>query len=504
MKFSSLLFILLLSCTLSQFLFHTVSYPDTVSTDHIDLIIFNGSIYTMENSNPTVESIAIQGNTIFKLGSISELLTYADSNTKFLDLQGATLFPGFIDSHSHWIGDRALVGNTTALDAIDYVLRSGWTSISELFVNQDRLNELISLASTNSLKIRVNGYMPLSWHSDRFGNWYQDYTPGFEYTDHFRIGGVKIFLDNFPNNTLTLWFNQSEFTSLITEASDLGYQIAVHSISSNATDIALNSFEQLLVNDSNLLHRHRIEHLLEVRTDQIQRLNDLDLLASIQLTWLNSDWNDYLYIYTDNNLNSSNFGRWKDIIDSGVKTIGSTDFPWTEGPIGSIQNTIYSAVTRNGLLNNTPTDFMLNQRLTVDQVLKSITIDAAYGTFQEDVKGSIKVNKLADFVLLNKNPYVIAPNDLLTMEVIASIIGGTITYCNPIFTTRCIPSLEQPNSQDPSSTQFSSSSQVFSSTQVSTSSSSRVTLTTKGFEFLPIIAIIPIGLLLSKKKRFNK
>ena len=486
MKFIPLVFATLLIFSYSQISYLSENISDTTSSDQIDLIIYNGTIYTMEDQDPNVQSIAIQDNKIFKLGSYSDILKLAGSQTKLLDLQGSTLFPGFIDAHSHWIGDRALVGNNTASDAIENVLKSGWTSISELFVNQDRLTELRALDSANDLKLRVNAYMPLSWQLERFGDWYQQYPPGLEYSDHLRIAGVKIFLDNFPSGNLTLWFNQSEFTSLIKEVNDLGYQIAVHSMSSNATDIALNGFGQLVANstiDVNAIHRHRIEHLLDVRPDQIQKLKYLNLIASFQLTWVNSDWNDYIPIYTSNNLNASNFGRWKDIVDAGIPSMGSTDYPWSEGPIGSIQRVLYSAVTRIGLSNNTPTDYMLDQRLSIDQVLKLITINAAYGTFQENVKGSIKEGKFADFTLLSKDPYQIQPNDLLQMDVIASIIDGNLSYCNSKYTNFCIFSLPQ------------SSSSQFSSSQNSD------TATIPGFELITIFVVIPLVLKYSKYQK---
>ena len=89
---------------------------------------------------------------------------------------------------------------------------------------------------------------------------------------------------------------------------------------------------------------------------------------------------------------------------------------------------VSSAVTRVGGLGLTPTDWMLNQTISVEQALRLITIDAAYGTFQEDVKGSIKVGKFADLVMLSDNPLTVPENTLADIEVLMTMVGGVVEY----------------------------------------------------------------------------
>ncbi|MFW9864343.1 MAG: amidohydrolase family protein, partial [Candidatus Thorarchaeota archaeon] len=92
---------------------------------------------------------------------------------------------------------------------------------------------------------------------------------------------------------------------------------------------------------------------------------------------------------------------------------------------------VSSAVTRVGGLGLTPTDWMLNQTLGVEQALRLITINAAYGTFQEDVKGSIKVGKFADLVILSDNPLTVPENTLADIEVLMTMVGGVVEYAAP-------------------------------------------------------------------------
>jgi imidazolonepropionase-like amidohydrolase len=67
----------------------------------------------------------------------------------------------------------------------------------------------------------------------------------------------------------------------------------------------------------------------------------------------------------------------------------------------------------------------------VEQALRLITIDAAYGTFQEDIKGSIKVGKFADLVILSDNPLTVPENTLADIDVLMTMVGGVMEYIAP-------------------------------------------------------------------------
>jgi hypothetical protein len=80
---------------------------------------------------------------------------------------------------------------------------------------------------------------------------------------------------------------------------------------------------------------------------------------------------------------------------------------------------------------------MLDQRITIEEALRQITIDAAYGTFDEDVKGSLAPGKWADLVILTHNPLEVGIDDLLEIDVLATIVGGGFVYCAPTLSARC-------------------------------------------------------------------
>jgi predicted amidohydrolase YtcJ len=115
--------------------------------------------------------------------------------------------------------------------------------------------------------------------------------------------------------------------------------------------------------------------------------------------------------------------------------IGSTDTPWlvlavgNQMPHGSPLEAIHQAVTRQSYLGRTPEQWQLTQRLTVDQALRLFTVDAAYGTFEEDVKGSLAGGKYADLVILSADPTTVAVDSLLDIQVLATMVGGRVEYC---------------------------------------------------------------------------
>jgi predicted amidohydrolase YtcJ len=408
------------------------------SASPADVIFYHGTVLTMETEYPQAQAVAIQGDKIVAVGSDSEVLAFGGPETTLIDLEGRSLLPGFIDSHAHWIGDREVAGYSTPEEAVQAALENGWTSISELFVNQDRLDELVALDEDGRLRLRVNAYLPLNWQEDMFGDWYKAYQPGQEFSPRLRIGGVKIFLDT--NWGQTVFFSQEELNELVTEAHEAGFQIAIHTVGEASHDLILNAYENALQGESNENYRHRIEHVVFPDDDQLERMKQLGIIASIQPGLFDSDCTAEL----ENSVGpevAHRAARWRDLLELGVLSIGGTDFPWACAPGVSAPNespmkVIHGAVTRVGEAG-APPQWQLDQRITAEQALRLITIDGAYGTFEEDVKGSIAEGKLADLVILSANPLATPIEQVMDTEVIMTMVGGRVEYCRQGYDSLC-------------------------------------------------------------------
>ncbi|HSM70592.1 MAG TPA: amidohydrolase family protein [Anaerolineales bacterium] len=397
------------------------------------IFFYNGQIITMEDAQPQAEAVLIQGDTILAVGSEADILSLADSQTIKIDLEGKTLVPGFIDSHVHRIGDRGFAGIDSAEASIQLALEQGYTSMNEMFVNQERLDELRSLDEVGSLRLRVNAYLPLNYDEPKFGLWYQDYQPGFAYSPYLRLGGLKIFMDHGWGKGDLLW-TQAELDQTLTEATDLGWQIAAHSVGEPAHTMLLNTIERIQQTDPGRDHRFRIEHVIVISDEDVQRMADLNVLASVQLhapnTW-STDFDDF-YPEVDAEL-QSHFTRYRDLTEAGVRIIGSSDWPYAalEEGFGSPMKLLYQAVTRVGTGGHLPEDWMIGQEIPIELAMRSLTINGAYGTFEEDIKGSLKPGKLGDLVILSANPLDTPIENVPDIEVLMTMIGGKVEWCAP-------------------------------------------------------------------------
>jgi dihydroorotase-like cyclic amidohydrolase len=418
-----------------------------VNAQHIDRAFYNGNLITVDPSIPSAQAIAIDSDgNIAAVGSNSEILLLADDKTFLIDLEGRTMLPGFNDSHSHWFSWRQHIceftGDTTypSLEAIMETLSmNGWTSISELNMGRpdnssaEHLANALDLESNGKLSVRLNGY----WGSLNDGGLVEtlndhNMIPGHYYSDRIHTPGVKIYVDD-PFGTTNI-LTQEEVTTLVTSAYENGWQVAAHAVNESAVEMILSAYETVLGSESNENYRLRIEHAVKVSDVQLQRMKNKGIIASFQLVGP-PDWPDQETFQTYiSNTHPEWCLRWKDFMEAesgGLITTGSTDAPFNEITCDpSPFRAIYQAVTRQGYLSREHADWELNQRITVEEAIKLLTINGAYATFEEDIKGSLTHGKVADLVIVSQNPYELSdPIDLLDIEVLMTMVDGKVEFC---------------------------------------------------------------------------
>ena len=254
-------------------------------TAEADSVVLVGRIVTMDEPS-VAEAVFIEDGTVAAVGTRDEVLALAGDGVPVIDIGQNVAYPGFIDAHAHWIGDRESYHLDTAQQAIDAAVSRGWTSISEQWVNPERLKELTALATDEALLLRVDAYLALNFGTDFYGDWYTSREPG-AVDDHLRVQGLKIHLDDGWGAKL-LWA-PGELTATIDRANAAGWQVSVHAISAAAQGLALDAFETVIGPDGpNPLH-HRIEHAVQVTDEQLARLVAMDIPVVIQLDGV-ADW----------------------------------------------------------------------------------------------------------------------------------------------------------------------------------------------------------------------
>lgn len=252
----------------------------------------------------------------------------------------------------------------------------------------------------------------------------------------FKIGAVKIVQDGSiqgltgalfdpylvdPSEKGTLIYSQEKLTELILKFHKQGFQIAVHGNGDRAIDSIIKAYESALYVLPREDHRHRIEHCQMVHDDQLAKMAELGINASFFPIHVNY-WGDRHRDIFIGPKRASRIDPLKSAVKQGIIIGLHTDCPIT--PISPL-NCLYSAVARETLNGDI---LGKEERLTVTEALRALTIDAAVLGFEEHVKGSVELGKYADFVALSENPYEISPTELKDLKVDLTIIDGKIVY----------------------------------------------------------------------------
>ncbi|HRV34217.1 MAG TPA: amidohydrolase family protein, partial [Anaerovoracaceae bacterium] len=117
--------------------------------------------------------------------------------------------------------------------------------------------------------------------------------------------------------------------------------------------------------------------------------------------------------------------NWRTMADTGVLYACGSDAPVEHF---DVMKNIYCAVTRKTLAGDPPEGWYPEQRLTVEQAVRGFTINGAYASGEETLKGSIVPGKYADFVLLERDIFAIAPREIKEVDVLMTVLGGEIVY----------------------------------------------------------------------------
>jgi predicted amidohydrolase YtcJ len=319
--------------------------------------------------------------------------------------------------------DNALVA------AMNYFAGNGVTSVHGVDAG-GYLDAIERVRNKNGLITRIYAMVPLSYWK-RLGEKIETAGKG---DDWVKIGGVKGFVDGSlgshtaaflePYSDLVtdsgLFVNTREdLYNWISNSDKAGLQVMIHAIGDRAINFLLNTYEQVEKENGERDRRFRIEHAQHIAPSDINRFASLKVIASMQPYHAIDDgrWAEK-YIGPERIKTTYAF---RSLLDSGAKLAFGSD--WPVAPATPLEG-IYAAVTRRTLDDKNPDGWVPEQKITVDEALRAYTKDAAYASFDENIKGTLEPGKLADFVVLDQDITAIDPVRIRDVKVLQTYVAG--------------------------------------------------------------------------------
>ena len=214
----------------------------------------------------------------------------------------------------------------------------------------------------------------------------------------------------------------------LVEALKKGIQIQTHAIGDKGNKITLDWYEEafnLVGQDERLIQnpRWRIEHAQNIQPEDQVRYKELDIIASMQPSHAIGDLH-----FAERRLGLDRLKNayvWRSLLDKGVKVVGGSDAPVE---IGDLRIEFKAAIGRKDLDGFYAEGWHLEEAVERQDALKMFTKWASYSVFEEDIKGTIEVGKLADFTIMSKDIMTIPEDQIMSSQVVMTIVGGKIVY----------------------------------------------------------------------------
>lgn len=266
---------------------------------------------------------------------------------------------------------------------------------------------------------------------------------------YFEVIGAKIFMDgvlegstayleqpylHIPNSRGELLWDPQKYTEVCTALDRAGIQIHVHSIGDAATRITLDGFEVARQQNGQRDSRNIITHLQLVNPADIDRMADLGVIAVPQPYWFVIDTYYTQAVEFVGKERADRQYPMKTFFDKGIVVASASDYPvsWPPNPLYAIEIGVTRTVPQSLGDIYVGADFQtpLNpqERVTVEQMIASFTINGAHATFLENQIGSIEVGKKADLIVLSQNILQIPPSEIHRTTILLTFFEGKEVY----------------------------------------------------------------------------
>jgi predicted amidohydrolase YtcJ len=338
------------------------------------------------------------------------------------------------------IPDKTPESDTKAFElAVQACHKNGITSFHDAGIPKETIALYKKMKSEGKMKTRIYA-MLTGWDKELLSEWFEKGTM-VDSNHLFTIRSVKLNCDgalgsrgawllepysdrpgHFGHETLPMEFVKETAINGLKH----GFQVCSHAIGDRANREILDRYEIALkeVTDASTDHRFRIEHAQHLHPEDIPRFAALNVIPAMQAVHMSSDRPWAIDRLGEKRIKEGAY-MWQDLLQSGVPIVNGTDVPVE--PLNPIPS-FYASVSRKTLKGTPEGGYEPEQKMTREQALKSYTLDAAYGAFEEDIKGSINVGKLADFTIYDQDIMTVSEDKILNTKVVMTIFNGDVVY----------------------------------------------------------------------------
>jgi len=317
------------------------------------------------------------------------------------------------------------------LEAQKNCFAAGLTSVTDCGLPKETILLIDSLQKKGELRMQINAMMdPSNENLDYF------LKSGPYVTDRLQVNTIKLYADGAlgsrgaylvedysdqPGNRGLLMNKASYYEDICLKAYNAGFQVATHCIGDGANRFMLNIYAKFLKTAND--RRWRIEHVQVVNPDDLSLFGKYSVVPSVQATHATSDM-----FWADERLGNERIKTayaYQQLLAQNGWIPNGTDFPIEDiSPI----KTFFASVCRINSGGLPVGGFQMENALTREQAVRSITIWAAKAGFEETKKGSIETGKSADFIVLDTDLMNCPVEAILHAKVLKTVLGGELVF----------------------------------------------------------------------------
>jgi predicted amidohydrolase YtcJ len=398
-------------------------------------LLRGGQVYTMDPGRPWAQCVVVRGKMITYVGPEAGAVSFTDSGTEVIEVDGGMVLPGFIDAHNHLAGSGAMAKLGVELNGLSDpaemvarirgyaashpgpVIRGSGAALGAFTVEGIRDAQELTLVPAPSWGI--TGYL----EAGILLGANQNSEPVYEdLVERDNAGQLPVRQMTFPPDHIE---RQIELTQLA------GFDSHIHIDADGSARVVLDAIEAVQRRHGRGTARHTVCHNTIVHPADVKRFAELGVIANCTPLW-GTDYDGSFYDTYLAKLGAERMEErlypYGDLVRSGALVTYGSDIPGVLISEIAPLTQIEAAVTRKR--PGFPDDRALvpRQRIDLHDALRGYTINGAYQLRLDDIAGSLEAGKHADLTVLAENLFGVAPEEIHSVPVKLTMMDGRITH----------------------------------------------------------------------------